>query len=64
MALLNWKIKDRKKDRKYEFPHHKYFIRVVSKFFTQTDLFFIISNDHFKTIEQIKIGKMIFNFKK
>lgn len=40
------------------FPHHKYFIHIVSKFFSQTDLFSIISNDHFKTIEQIKMGNL------
>lgn len=38
------------------FPHHKYFIKVVSKFFTQTDMLSILTNDHFKTFEQIRIG--------
>ncbi|MHB1454776.1 MAG: radical SAM protein [Saccharofermentanales bacterium] len=38
------------------FPHHKYFIKVVSKFFRQTDMFSILTNDHFKTFEQIRVG--------
>ncbi len=40
----------------YRFPHHKYFIRVVSQFFRQTSVFSILTNDHFKTFEQIRIG--------
>ncbi len=38
------------------FPHHQYFIRVVSAFFRQQSLFSILTNDHFKTFEQIRIG--------
>ena len=38
------------------FPHHKYFIRVVSEFFRQTSVFSILTNDHFKTFEQIRVG--------
>ncbi len=45
-----------KKAKTPPFPHHKYLIRIVSKFFSNTDLFSIIANDHFKTIEQIRMG--------
>jgi len=50
---------NRKRNRKEKipaFPHHKYFIDVVSKFFSKTDLWSILSNDHFKAIEQIRMG--------
>jgi len=38
------------------FPHHKYFISVVSKFFTSTDLFSLVTMDKFKLVEQIKVS--------
>lgn len=49
-------ITGKKKKKIPPFPHHKYFIHIVSKFFSQTDLLSILSNDHFKTIEQIRMG--------
>ena len=52
MALSTGK----KKGRIPAFPHHRYFIDVVSKFFSKTDLWSILANDHFKAVEQIRMG--------
>ncbi len=38
------------------FPHHKYMMKVVSKFFNSTDLFTHITMDNFKQIEQVRVG--------
>lgn len=38
------------------FPHHKYMIKAVSKFFNSQDLFSLITMDKFKTVRQIKMG--------
>lgn len=46
---------DRKRGKKPDFPHHQYAIRTVSKFFSGTSLWSILSNDHFKTIQQIRM---------
>ncbi len=38
------------------FPHHKYFLSVVSKFFNSTDILSLIATDNFKLLDQVWSG--------
>jgi MoaA/NifB/PqqE/SkfB family radical SAM enzyme len=47
----------KKRQRIPPFPHHRYLIDVVSRFFSEGGLWSIFSNDHFKTLQQVRVGK-------
>ena len=44
---------------KPKFPHHKYMIDVVSKFFQASDMFSLLTMDNFKLLQQIRMGRKI-----
>ncbi len=47
----------KKKKKVPPFPDHRYFIDIVSRFFSETSLWSILANDHFKTVEQLLVGR-------
>lgn len=54
--MMKTKIINGKKEKIPPFPHHKYFISVVSQFFNSADLLTQLTMDHFKAIQQIRMG--------